>query len=92
MGQLAVHLGAGDQPVCFKARTHALEDGPKRLALRFGQTAAAAETRDDAIGIPRVQLPGIDDPLPLRQYEARRKLALTGRGSRLFDPFADSFG
>src|SRR5262249_16897545 len=64
----------GDQVPLFQARPDLLEDRPQRRALWLRQPGLSPEPGNVAIGLPAVQLPGVDDLLPFRK-RGRGKLA-----------------
>ena len=78
-GQRREHLRPGDLALSFQAFPDPLEDGPQHLALGFGQPCLAAEACDIAIGLPALELPGVDHLFPLRQQEMRTELVSTHR-------------
>ncbi len=65
--QLAKHTGHGHELLRGQMRTHAFEDRPQDGALRLGKPRLSTQAPDAAIRLPCLQLPRIDDLLPLGQ-------------------------
>ena len=67
----------------------AVEDLPQRRALRFRQARLAAEALDVAIRLPGIELPDVDQLVPLRLHEANAELLIRCRRRRLTEEPAD---
>ena len=79
-------------PSTAKPCAHALEDRPEDCALVLAEARFAAQPCHIAIGLPRVELPGVDDVVPLRFQESMAE-AVRRSGLRGFeDQFSDGFG
>jgi hypothetical protein len=55
-------------------RSDLLEDRPQDPALSLGELGLSSEPGDVAVGVPLLELPGVDDLLPLCQQEVLAEL------------------
>ena len=81
-GQRREHARTGDDLPRQQAGSDPLEDRPQDRPLRLGQPRLSTEPGDVAVGLPGVQLPRINDLLPLGQQEMRAELVVRPRGLR----------
>src|SRR5690606_28958105 len=65
------HRCLGDEVALAHRGTRALEDRPEDLALLLGETRLAPEAADVAVGLPGIELPGVDDGRPFAPEEVR---------------------
>ena len=75
-GQLREHTRTGDDLPRQEAGSDLLEDRPENRPLRFRQPRLSTEPYHVPIRLPRVQLPRINDLLPLRQKKCRAELVV----------------
>ena len=88
--QCAEHLRMSDQLARFQPGTNALEDRPQHHALCLLEPSLSAETRDIAILLPVLQLPGINHLLPFGEEKMQAEL-MSANGTRgLLQQLADN--
>ena len=74
-GEQAEHAGPSHQTPVPKFGLDLLNDGPERRTLLHGQARLASKPSDIAIGVPAIQLPCVNDVLPLAQQESEAEPA-----------------
>ncbi len=79
VGEPAEDVRPGHQLALGQGAAEMLKDRPQDLALVAADPGLAAETRDVAIGLPGLQLPGIDHVGPFGEQEWLGELVLLDR-------------
>jgi hypothetical protein len=67
--ETAEQAGGGDQAPVVQAGADAIEDRPEADPLRLRQARLTAQPPDVPVRLPALQLPGVNDRLPLREQE-----------------------